>query len=1180
VDSRLEALGNGSPNFGFLGRHQRLLAIYGALAEANVFTNPNGSIVHTGQFGEVLAQELIVRTGLPMAGDRQIDRLNTLTAHGVLLPGIQQAFHALRTTRNDATHSHLFDRSRALATVRTCFELGDWFDQAITGVRVVRAFVPPAEPQVTDPRELAELRQALDVHRQTLAEAMLRIDANVGRLEAERAARAEAEAAVEQATAHAEGMSAQIAALEVQITALRVAQDARFNERRRSPQLEDKRNRDVIIRRGRMPRPLSEAAARRRIDEMLTQAGWVVQDHDRLNPRAGVGVAVREFRLATGYADYVLYVNARIVGVVEAKREGQTLSAAQAQATRYDAGVLPEYALAVWRSAQPLAFRYASTATETSFVNQLDPQPRTRIVFSFHRPETIAAWMHDVDASPAAPTFRAKVRQLPALAPDGLRDAQVTAIGGIEQSLARNDPRVLVQMATGAGKTFAAITESYRLIRHAGARRILFLADRNNLVRQARREFRNYPTPDDGRKLSELYSVDRLTNAGVQSSSTVVVATIQLVYAMLRGQPVPDDNLADAADAQDEEASDAEQQVVLQAPAEVAYSANLPPEAFDLIIVDECHRSIYGLWRGVLDYFDAPIIGLTATPTAATMGFFNANLVSQYPYEQSVVDGVNVDFDIVRLQTRTTADGATVDAGNVLLRRNRQTREQRYWELEDDYTYTGGQLGDDVIGEDQIRTVLTAFKDSLPQLFPGRASVPKTLIFARNDNHAEEILKHVKLVFAAGDGFTAKITYAVRKAGGNTDQLTNDLRTSPRLRIAITVDMLSTGIDIRALECVLFLRQVKSPILFEQMRGRGCRTVDNTELQQVTPGATTDLAKDRFIVYDAVGVTDSPLVERNQLLGDEQKRVILKDLLAKTATGAISEPEVRALAGRLARLDRRLSPDDRADIAELSGGLTVTQIAQRLAAAVDIDRQLAAEADQGPDGPRQLILDAITPLMTNPDLRDRLATVNTKTYTVSDTVTEDTLLEMRTIPRAERAQARVSDWHDYLEQRRNEVVVQRIVRGSKENRVSYAELKELAAKIKQPRQSWTPEIIWRAYQDLGKATAHSAGIPDLITLIRYELGIDGELRPYQDLVADRFINWMARQQEAGVAFTDDQVWWLEAIRDTIAASAGISVDDLRHEPFMQHGGPVAYARTFGQETAMRLLTELDQELAA
>ncbi|MGH6921483.1 MAG: DEAD/DEAH box helicase family protein, partial [Geminicoccaceae bacterium] len=418
-----------------------------------------------------------------------------------------------------------------------------------------------------------------------------------------------------------------------------------------------------------------EARARQLIDRQLEAAGWVLQHRDEFNRRAGRGVAVCEFPLPAGEADYLLFVDSKAAGAIEAKKSGTTLSGFAEQSEKYVTR-LPEH-LDAW--ADPLPFGYESTGIETLFRDLRDPKPRSRPVFAFHKPETLAEWLD----RPA--TLRRRLQQLPLLITTGLRGCQIEAIENLERSLAADHPRSLIQMATGSGKTFTACNFSYRLIKHAGAKRILFLVDRNNLGDQTLREFQAFTTPDDGRNFTSLYNVQHLQSNRIDPVAKVCITTIQRLYSMLRGE--------DDYDPAAEEISAFE--TVLGAGEKerpVAYDPKIPIETFDFVVTDECHRSIYKVWRQVLEYFDAHVIGLTATPSKLTLGFFGNNLVMTYPYERSVADGVNVGYEIYRIKTKVSEEGSRVEAGYALGWRDRRTRMKRWEELDQDFEYKAQQL--------------------------------------------------------------------------------------------------------------------------------------------------------------------------------------------------------------------------------------------------------------------------------------------------------------------------------------------------------------------------------------------------------------------------------------------------------------------------------------------------------
>jgi len=353
------------------------------------------------------------------------------------------------------------------------------------------------------------------------------------------------------------------------------------------------------------------------------------------------------------------------------------------------------------------------------FRDTRDAEPRSRNIFAFHKPETLAKWLTEAD------TLRARLRKLPPLITTGMRDCQIEAVTCLEQSLAQDKPRALIQMATGAGKTYTACAFTYRLIKHANARRVLFVVDRDNLGKQTKGEFDQYNLPDTNRKFTETCNIQRLQSSHFDwtDSNRVTITTIQRLYSLLRGEELRED--ADELSAFEISAADDRTK-------DVEYNPKIPIEAFDFIVTDECHRSIYNLWRQVLEYFDAHLIGLTATPSKHTIGFFNQNLVMEYGHERAVADGVNVGYDVYRIRTEVTEKGAKVEAGYYIDRRSKDTRETRWERLDEDLEYQRTELDRCVVVPSQIRTALQAWKQALrTKLFPGRVLVPKTVIFAK-----------------------------------------------------------------------------------------------------------------------------------------------------------------------------------------------------------------------------------------------------------------------------------------------------------------------------------------------------------------------------------------------------------------------------------------------------------------
>jgi type I restriction enzyme, R subunit len=949
-----------------------------------------------------------------------------------------------------------------------------------------------------------------------------------------------------------------------------------------------------------------EERARQTIGKLLADAGWIVQSRAEANVTAGRGVAIREFPLKSGYgeADYLLYVDGAPAGVVEAKKEGETLTGHETQTEKYSVGLPDE--LKPYR--KPLPFGYQSTGIETRFTNLLEPDARSRQVFSFHRAETLADWLAEEIKSPGS-TLRAKLRHLPALADKGLWPAQVRAVRGLEISLADGRPRALIQMASGGGKTFTACNFCYRLIKHAGARRILFLVDRKTLGRQAKTEFEQFTTPEEHRKFTELYNVQLLQSNKLDPVSKVCITTIQRLFSMLKGE-------ADIEDPELEEKPLGTLEKLLKEPVPVGYNPAIPVEFFDFIVVDECHRSIYNLWRQVLEYFDAFLIGLTATPSKQTLGFFHQNLVMEYNHEQAVADQVNVGFDVYRIRTYISEHGSRVEAGLWVDKRDRQTRRIRWEQLDEDLTYNPGALDRDVVAPDQIRTIIRTFKEKLfTEMFPGRTEVPKTLIFAKDDSHAEDIVQIVREEFAKGNDFCQKITYktgvarvvekktlpdgteveevSYKSSGTTAEDLLSSFRNSYNPRIAVTVDMIATGTDVRPLECVMFLRDVKSRTLFEQMKGRGARVIKPDDLQAVTPDTR---AKTHFIIVDAVGVCEGELADTYPL--EKNPSIPFGRLLEAVAFGNREKDVLSSLASRLSRLDRQLNTEDRKMLADLAGGQPLSQIASNIVRALNPDAQLQA-ASRGADTlagaeiPSQeaiekaatsLLAEAAKPIAANPALRNKLAELKRASDQTIDTVSKDHPTEAGFSPEAkEKARTLVESFESFIREHKHEITALQILYSRPyKQRLTLKAIHELADAIQSPPRAWTPEFLWRAYEALDKSKVRGSGgsvLADIVSLVRFGLHQEGELAPYRDKVNERFARWLAEQEKNGRRFTDVQRQWLEGIRDHIATSFTIEPDDFDLVPFTQRGGLGKARQVFGQQL-QALLTDINEALAA
>ena len=909
-----------------------------------------------------------------------------------------------------------------------------------------------------------------------------------------------------------------------------------------------------------------EQQAREDIDRLLKAAGWQVFDIAQANIHAARGVALREFPLESGYgfADYLLYIDGRAAGVIEAKKQGATLTGVESQSARYAAG-LPA-SLPAWR--RPLPFLYESTGIETHFTNGLDPEPRARPVFAFHTPDLLAEWLRFAGSAAggqgtAEPpsTFLARLKTMPPLVETGLWPAQVKAIQNLEKSLAANKPRALIQMATGSGKTYTAINFIYRLIKFAGARRVLFLVDRGNLGRQTKKEFDQYLSPYNNFKFGEEYIVQHLTSNTLDTTARVTISTIQRMYSMLKGRELAEE---------DDEHSTEEIESLFKEPEPIAYNPAIPIETFDIIVTDEAHRSIYNLWRQVLEYFDAHLIGLTATPNKQTFGFFNQNLVMEYGHQQAVADGVNVNYDVYRIRTEVTEAGARVEAGYWLEVRDKETRARRDWQLDDDFEYEPGELDRSVQTPDQIRTIARTLRDNWQRdLFPQRTELPKTLVFAKDDNHAEKIVEILREEFGRGNEFAQKITY--RSTGKTPEQLIKEFRTSYYPRIAVTVDMVATGTDIKPVEIVMFMRSVKSRSFFEQMKGRGVRVIKDADLRGVNPGE--NISKDHFVIVDCVGVCERDKTDSRPM--DQKKSVPFDALLQAVSLGNV-EPEVlSSIAVRLARLDRQLTEPERAKVQAAADGLGLKQLAGAIVEALN------PTEDRSPQAQEAVLRNAVKPL-ADPALRTLLLGLKAQKELVIDTVTEDHVIEAGLT--GERAQGIVQSFEAFIAEHRDEITALQILYSRPVRApLKFEDIKALADTLHAPPRLWTESQLWQAYAALDKSRVKGASgrriLTDLVSLVRYAMHQDNELVPYPERVAANFKAWLAQQQAGGKQFTDEQRWWLEKIADHVASNLGMDMEVFELSPFNQKGGLGRVYQLFGEELP-KVIEELNRELVA
>lgn len=922
-----------------------------------------------------------------------------------------------------------------------------------------------------------------------------------------------------------------------------------------------------------------EQIARDNIDKQLIACGWVIQDKDKINLNAALGVVVRYYLTQDGKeTDYVLFVDKKPVGVIEAKREeeGHRLTTVEEQSNEYANSKLK------YLNNDPLPFVYESTGDLTRFTDFRDPKPRSRPVFTFHKPETFRTWLK------REKSLRNSLLDIPILQPEGLRDCQIKAITKLESSFKEFKPKALIQMATGSGKTFTAISFIYRLLKFTEAKRILFLVDTKNLGEQTEQEFMSYLPNDDNRKFTELYGVHRLKSSFVPTDNHVYISTIQRLYSILKETELEET-------AEEENPNERWQP---KEPMPVVYNEKLPIEFFDFIVIDECHRSIYNLWMQVLQYYDAFQIGLTATPDNRTFGYFNQNIVSEYTHEQAIADGVNVGFDVFLIETQITQQGGTIWKGEYVERREKLSRKKR-WELQDENeNYTANQLDKDIVNPNQIRLIIKTFKEHLPEIFPDRVTdkgefeIPKTLIFAKTDSHADDIINIVREEFGEGNSFCKKITY--RNKDEDPKSVLAQFRNDYFPRIAVTVDMIATGTDVKPLECLLFMRDVRSRNYFEQMKGRGTRIITLDDLRKVTP--TAKHTKDHFVIVDAVGVTKSIKSDSRPL--EKKPGVPLKDLLGAIAVGNRDEELFSSLANRLTRLEKQVTEQEKQQFSEKAEGKTLKQVVNELLQAYNpdvlddlkakVETEMAGESPMAKEEAfnklHNELKEKAAEVFHSSDLREYIDNVRRAHEQTIDITNPDTLLNKGwATDSKEKAENLVADFKTWIAQQQDEITALQIfyTQPYRRRELNYKMIQEVLEKLKLERPLLAPMQVWRAYEQLEKATGSpKSELIALVSLLRRISGVDSTLIDYSNKVDLNFRDWILKKN-AGQhnRFTEEQMQWLRMIKDHIATSIHLDADDLDYTPFDAEGGKGKMWQLFGEQMD-EIINELNEALAA
>ena len=879
-----------------------------------------------------------------------------------------------------------------------------------------------------------------------------------------------------------------------------------------------------------------EEKARVKIDKQLINAGWDIGSREEYVPRSAS--AVKEALMhGNTESDYLLFVDDKAIAVVEAKREENPLGEdvkAQAEGYAYN----PQDWYGLWFPTQiPLV--YLANGNKIYFKNLLRPESDYVELTEMHSPKKMLQLIGQISEYGA----------LPRLDKRGLRDCQYRAESEFEKAIKNGKKKSLAVLATGSGKTYLACLASYRLLNYTPAQRVLFLVDRNNLARQTESEFSTFDRTEGQQEMSSLYEIKRLKK-DKDIKADIVISTIQKLFAVLTGNPLPPDDDEDEEDEKNAAAEEKDDKKVIT----LGNDLKLPPDYFQLIVVDECHRSIYGKWRAVLDYFTgAHVLGLTATPTPEAYAFFNNNIIENYTYDDSVVDGVNVPSRIYRIKTQITEHGGALQEGSVVRETSRRTGEETMYLMEDRIDYGSSSLDRSVVNPDQIRKVLEAYKNSIfEDLYPEREKkweyIPKTLIFAKDDNHATQIVEVAKEVFGeefdngiVPEHFVQKITYTAEDSNG----LIRDLRTEKDFRIAVTVTLVATGTDVKPLEVVLFMKDVHSDVLYTQMKGRGCRVIDDDRLREVTPNANT---KECYYIVDAVGVTEHEKFVPHPGGGGPKIKVYKLDaLLEHLAHNELSDENLWLLRDYCSTINHRYENNAlfgrHLDYFITEYGFAPKAIAFNIQEAFDHETLPPYNSPSEPNTER---MDLIADLIYNIPARRKLLEMQ-RGYVVRTEDDPDELIYAGFSK--ETAKTFIENFERYLDENKDNIEALRIIYNSEDTVITHSMLVELRDRLLAESRQYGVYQIWKNYKvldDVGDVDeldvkTNVNALTNLIQIVRFAYKKNQKLTSLIKGYAQRFSLYCGQAQRV---LTDDQKEIMRQIAEFVINDGAISVMEL------------------------------------
>ena len=892
-----------------------------------------------------------------------------------------------------------------------------------------------------------------------------------------------------------------------------------------------------------------EEKARVVIDRMFEEAGWKVIDRAKYAPNM-TAVAIREgLMVGNREADYLLFLNGKAVGVLEAKRIETDINSdiVQEQARLYTRSC-PKWCQA-WFPNIPLPLAYVANSRDLMFYDTRKSNSEFEYCKKIHTPKEVKKLLGLEDDYVG----------LPMLNPKGLRACQYEAITELEKSYRNGENRALMVLATGAGKTYTACLASYRMLAFTPMKRILFLVDRNNLGKQAETEFGTFRLTENGDPFNTIFTVNRLKSSSVPTDSNVVISTIQRLFSLLKGDEITDN------DEDDEEIEDKE--IILPE------NPNLPSDFFDMIIIDECHRSIYGNWQKVLNYFSkAKLIGLTATPVPETKAFFNNNIIVNYTLEKSIIDGVNVDCRVYRIKTQATENGGAILEGEKVKRETCYTGQVETVNNQETKNYTCEELNRSIVNPAQIKLILETYRDAVytemftdPQREANMDYLPKTLIFALNENHATNIVQIAREVFGHNDNrFVQKITYSA----GDSNELIRQFRNDKDFRIAVTCTLVATGTDIKPLEVVMFMRDVASEPLYIQMKGRGVRTIGDEQLRNVTPNA---YSKDCFYLVDAVGVTEHEKSITTPSDGATTKLISLKELLEKITHGNVSDDYLRLLASRLSRISHKCEEKDREKFISLAH-ISMMDIASNIFDALE---QGFLPEYVNVNEPNTARKDLVRNIANEPDAREFLLILNAG-FIETLMPGEDMLISKGFSQ--EEARATTSAFEAYCEEHKDEIEALRIIYNNQGGPLTYAILKDLENKLKYASSKFNTSLLWNSYAIINpQMVKHSStkeekeALTNVIQLVRYAFHQIERLESLYPSANQRFNLWCGQNQRP---LTEEQIGVMQQVFSYIASNGYCTITEIKDNDKTQAAQLI---RAFGgKNIANEALSSLSQ----